>query len=116
LGDGVIIIGSGPAGCAAAATCRQAGLQVLIITEDDEVQDLTPSSIGPLESIHPGVSSLLNKIGAAGSEIDSTRALYSGIYANGNYSPLGEDENGSWQGMHIQRKIFKEFLFCSTRW
>jgi len=43
----VIVIGSGPAGCAAAATCQQAGLQVLIITEVDEQQDLTGSSIGP---------------------------------------------------------------------
>src|SRR6187401_229022 len=111
----VIIIGSGPAGCAAAASCRQAGLQVLIITEEDELQEFSSSSIGPLESIHPGVSSLLNKIGAAGSEIHSTRALYSGIYANGNYTPLGEDGNGSWQGMHIQRNIFNAQLISHLK-
>jgi flavin-dependent dehydrogenase len=111
----IIIIGSGPAGCAAAATCRQEGLQVLIITEEDEQQEFASSSIGPLESIHPGVSSLLNKIGAAGSEIHSTRALYSGIYANGNYSPLGGDENGPWQGMHIQRNIFNAQLISHLK-
>jgi flavin-dependent dehydrogenase len=59
-----------------------------------------------LESIHPGVSSLLNKIGAAGAELAATRALYSGIYAGENYTPLGEDENGPWKGMHIDRSLF----------
>jgi flavin-dependent dehydrogenase len=111
----VIIIGSGPAGCAAAATCRQAGLQVLIVTGHDEQNDFAGSSIGPLESIHPGVSSLLNKIGAGGSEISATRALYSGIYASGKYTPLGEDENGKWEGMHIQRDIFNAQLIRNIK-
>jgi len=106
----VIVIGSGPAGCAAAATCAKAGLKVLIITSEVEQADLTTSTPAPLESIHPGVSSLLAKIDAGGSEIAATQALYTGIYAGKNYATLGEDENGIWHGMHIRRDIFNAQL------
>ncbi|HZV70766.1 MAG TPA: FAD-binding protein [Saprospiraceae bacterium] len=106
----VIVIGCGPAGCAAAATCTKAGLNVLIIT-DQTKPDPSPLLVpAPLESIHPGVSSLLVKISAAGADYDATMALYSGINAGGTYTPLGEDGNGIWQGMHINRDIFNARL------
>ena len=78
----------------------------MIVTGVSEQNKIPPITPAPLESIHPGVSSLLEKIGAAGAESEATRALYSGIYANGMYTPLGEDEKGKWQGMHIDRDIF----------
>ncbi len=106
----VIVIGSGPAGCAAASTCSQSGLSVLIITEESEPNISDPSPPSPLESIHPGVTSLLEKIGAAGAELEASRAMYSGIYSGKNYTALGEDENGPWQGMHINRKVFNAQL------
>ena len=106
----VIVIGSGPAGCAAAATCAKAGIDVLIVTEEPEQNSFTSSDPVPLESIHPGVSSLLEKIGVPGAEVAATRAMYSGIYSNKNYSPLGEDSSGVWQGMHINRQIFNHEL------
>jgi flavin-dependent dehydrogenase len=109
----VIVIGSGPAGCAAAATCLSAGLKVLMVTDHAGGSRSEPDTISPLESIHPGVSSLLKKIGAAGAEVSATRALYSGIYAGRNYTPLGEDENGPWQGMHINRDVFDTQLIAA---
>jgi flavin-dependent dehydrogenase len=102
----IIVIGSGPAGCAAACTSVKAGLNVLIITDEAEHNTMSTSDPTPLESIHPGVSSLLNQIDALGIEKLATRSLYTGIYAGGTYTPLGEDENGIWQGMHINREIF----------
>ena len=77
-----------------------------MITDQAETTSTGTNRASPLESIHPGVSSLLKKIGAAGTELAATRALYTGIYAGGNYTPLGEDENGPWEGMHINRKVF----------
>ncbi|MGB4848244.1 MAG: NAD(P)/FAD-dependent oxidoreductase [Saprospiraceae bacterium] len=106
----VIVIGSGPAGCAAAGTCTKAGLNVLIVTDQPNPYPLPVVVPGPLESIHPGVSSLLVKIGAKGAEYDATLGLYSGIYADGKYTTLGEDSSGIWQGMHINREIFNAQL------
>ena len=68
-----------------------------------------------LESIHPGVSSLLNQMGVSGAELAASRSLYSGIYAGTHYSPLGEDSNGPWQGMHIDRKVFDAQLIQRTQ-
>ena len=111
----VIIIGSGPAACAAAATCSQAGYDVLIVTAESEPKASAESSFGILESIHPGVSSLLEKIGAGGAEHSATRALYEGIYHNKNYLPLGEDSHGVWRGMHIDRAIFDAEIISRIR-
>lgn len=115
-GDGVVpsidvlVIGSGPAGCSAAATARKAGLNVMIITDEPADEGTAISSAGPLESIHPGVSSLLEKIDAAGAETAAASGHYAGIYANGIYTPLGEDDNGVWEGLHIRREIFNAQL------
>ena len=109
------MIGSGPAGCSAAVTCSKAGLQVFIVTdaESNGIEDAT--TIGPLESIHPGVSSLLERIGLGGAEQSSVRAIYEGINAGDVYTPLGEDANGTWKGMHINRSVFDDHLLQKTR-
>ena len=115
-----IIIGSGPAACSAAITCLKAGYKTVIVTdhspsllkERELVGEFFPPSLskrgagGELESIHPGVSSLLEKIGLAGAEVAATRAYYTGIQVGSNYTPLGEDESGVWKGMHIDRHVF----------
>ena len=75
----VVIIGSGPAGWAAASVCARAGLGVLLIGgsrtadagDDHDYLDATTDAVVdkpvvPLESIHPGVGSLLHQIGADG--------------------------------------------------
>jgi len=110
----VIVIGSGPAGTAAASICRKKGLHVIVVTQDSEPDESRPLSQGPLESIHPGVSSLLEKIGAQGVEQLAARATYIGINANGNYTELGRDENGIWEGLHIDRQIFNAQLLRKT--
>jgi flavin-dependent dehydrogenase len=106
----VIVIGCGPAGCSAAVTCHQAGLHVLIITQAVQHQDEDLESLSPLESIHPGVQSLLEKINAAGAITASCCGTYKGIYAGSNFTPLGEDENGPWEGHHLHRKKFDAAL------
>lgn len=106
----VLIIGSGPAGCAAAATCLKEGLKVTMITEHRDHNLLDMAAPEPLESIHPGVLSLLHKIGLAGTETRATKSTYDGIYSGGNYSALGHDADGPWLGLHLNRRIFNAQL------
>lgn len=111
----VIVIGTGPAGCAAASTCMRAGLSVMMVCDATEPETITAFMPEPLESIHPGVSSLLHKIGAGGVEQQAVRATYNGIYTNGRYTPLGEDAEGPWIGLHISRRAFNAQLVEAMR-
>lgn len=99
--SGIIIIGSGPAGCAAAITCAQAGMNTILITNNKITTDASA-----LESIHPGVSSLLEKINASDAVLTSSRGMYDGIQTGNKYVVLGADENGTWKGNHIDRAVF----------
>ena len=101
----VIIIGSGPAGCAAALTCAKAGLQVVIISADSD-----HDTYHRVESIHPGVVSLLNKIGIDSPEPQCIFGYYEGIHAGGHYAALGEGVEEAWQGLHIWRNKFDQQL------
>ncbi|MEP7237726.1 MAG: NAD(P)/FAD-dependent oxidoreductase [Ferruginibacter sp.] len=100
----VIIIGSGPAGCAAAISCKQQGLHTLLITgkKDDTQND----KVQPSESIHPGLIPVLTQLNAVHCIETASQGLYKGIYVNDQLNPLGQDEHGAWQGHHINRKIF----------
>jgi flavin-dependent dehydrogenase len=110
----VLVIGSGPAGTAAASICRKEGLRVMVVTQAAEPDEEASISPRPLESIHPGVTSLLQKIDAQGVEHLSAQANYNGIIASGIYTPLGSDEHGIWQGLHINRHLFNAQLLQRT--
>ncbi|HEX5111946.1 MAG TPA: FAD-dependent oxidoreductase, partial [Saprospiraceae bacterium] len=101
----VIVVGSGPAGCAAALTCAKAGLHVIVITAQTD-----HDSSNRVESIHPGVVSLLDKIGIDGPEPQCIFGYYEGIYTSGHYTALGEDVEETWQGLHIWRNKFDQQL------
>jgi flavin-dependent dehydrogenase len=100
----VVIIGAGPAGCAAAIHCCAQGLKTLIISSKKisvEKEEIVPS-----ESIHPGVASLLQQLDAAHCIDTASRGTYQGIEADGRRNAFGEDENGPWEGHHINRAMF----------
>ncbi len=109
----VIIIGSGPAGCAAAICCKQHGLNTLIITGREKSIAAENDDDEPSESIHPGVLSILAQLNAARCIDKASRGLYEGIEVNDQFNALGEDEHGAWQGHHINRKIF-DAVFLQT--
>lgn len=89
----------------------------MIVTPDLEAsEERGPSSVnGTVESIHPGVSSLLEKIGLAGAEVAATKGHYTGIKVGNTYTPLGEDASGVWKGMHIDRREFDAQLLQRLR-
>jgi flavin-dependent dehydrogenase len=109
----VIIIGSGPAGVAAAITCVKAGLKTALFT-NAKFQE-TKSALKPSESIHPGVESLLKRLDADKAIAVSIRGTYDGITVNGEHSPLGADESGIWLGFHIDRNLFDIALLETAR-
>jgi len=100
----VIIIGSGPAGCAAAISCSRQGLQALLITGNKKED--TKNEAQPSESIHPGVLSLLDQLNAMHCLEPAIQGTYEGIAVNETYNAFGKDEQGAWLGQHINRKIF----------
>ena len=77
-----------------------------MITQAGALAENVSTETQPVESIHPGVSSLLERIGVHGAVHSATVGKYSGIYASEIYTPLGEDENGKWEGLHINRRVF----------
>ena len=102
----VIIIGSGPAGCAAAISCRLHGLNALMIIGKNKNADVENNNDEPSESIHPGVLTILTQLNAAHCIDIASKGLYEGIYINDQFNVLGKDEHGAWQGHHINRILF----------
>lgn len=109
----VIVIGSGPAGIAAAITCFQAGLKVVIITTASctSIAQTNPSSrLRPLESFHPGIVPLLTQLYASAALEPAVRSSYSGIHLGEKFTALGADETGPWLGYHVDRNAFDKNL------
>ncbi len=108
----VIIIGSGPSGCAASINCVQAGLSVLLITD----QKNEHNKLKYFESVHSGIYSILLKLKATNCLTNSSFATYEGIQTGNIFLNLGSDENGAWLGHHIDKSIFNSNLLqCASK-
>jgi flavin-dependent dehydrogenase len=106
----VIIIGAGPAGCAAAISALQSGLQTCIIHKAIKPEEGRQAS----ESVHPGIASILSTLHAAHCLKVASRGVYEGIQTGDGFSSLGADESGPWLGHHISRFLFdSELLRCA---
>ncbi len=103
----VLIIGSGPAGTAAALSCLQAGLQVGLVTRALRQE---AGEASPLQSIHPGVLPLLEQLGLQGIVPYSSKATFSGIRVNGQLNSLSPEAGETWHGHHLDRHLFDAFL------
>ena len=107
----VIIIGGGPAGCAAGISCAQNGLTVLMISGNNAPDK---GEIHPAESVHPGIETLLTELNAAHCIQIASRGVYDKILVNSQYNRLGAGRQGKWQGHHIDRKLFDQALLSSA--
>jgi flavin-dependent dehydrogenase len=109
---GLAIVGGGPAGCAAAATARAAGMAVVLY-------DGGPSSwTRPVESLPPGTAALVDEIFGPGAfQPDEQLPAYA------NESRWGSDEletadfvfNPFGHGWHVRRPAFDEALLEAVR-
>lgn len=111
----MIIIGAGPAGCAAAIRCRQLGLQPVLLAGPSAGPHPDNPRSEPSESVHPGIASLLSLLGAETCLAAASRGTYEGIVAGGRFTPLGADAHGPWQGHHISRTRFDAALLRAAR-
>lgn len=112
--DGIvdlIVLGAGPAGVAAAITAKNAGLKVCVVTKATKAHaDPYP----PVQSVHPGVLTLLKQLELLNALKKSTQSTFSGIEVNGRLNRLNPDSEGEdWQGYHINRQVFDTALLES---
>src|SRR5438067_2531358 len=93
----ILILGAGPAGCAAAIRARRAGLRVILI------ERLPRPKISPGETLHPGIEPILVQLGVRKVIMAEDFHRHSGIWVEWDgprrFQPYGYDEQGEWLGL-----------------
>ena len=106
----VIVIGSGPAGVAAAITCLQGGVRPLLVTEQSiRIPVAGNEGAEPLQSLHPGVQSLLDRLHIGGATAHASRGTYTGIRLGETVNPLSTVPGETWTGNHIDPGLFAAY-------
>jgi flavin-dependent dehydrogenase len=109
----VVVIGSGPAGAAAAIAAAQLGLEVILL----EAQAFPRSHPG--ETLHPGVEPLLQQMGVLNSVLSAGFLRHTGNWVqwegDRQFMPFGEDESGAWQGFQAVRADFDALLLAQAQ-
>jgi flavin-dependent dehydrogenase len=97
----VLILGAGPAGCAAAIRARRAGLQVILM------ERLAEPKISPGETLHPGIEPILAQLGVWKAIATEDFHRHRGIWVEWDgprrFQPYGSDERGEWLGLQVDR-------------
>ncbi len=108
----VVVLGAGPAGCAAALTLLAAGVEVTIVE-----RSAFPRS-RPGETLHPGIEPLLNRLGVLRVVLDANYLRHTGHWVEWNgpmqFVPFGEDSRGPWRGFQAPRADFDRRLLCAA--
>jgi len=103
----VIIIGGGPAGIAAAISCAQGGVRSLLVTERPQQLPANYNAAAePLQSLHPGVQSLLSQLQLPDAITHAARGVYTGIRTGDTATPLSTVPGEVWTGSHIAPTLF----------
>jgi flavin-dependent dehydrogenase len=109
----VLIVGGGPAGCAAAISARQAGLSTVLI---EARADARP---GPGETLHPGIEPILKKLDVWHEVAAAGFHRHRGLWREANgaciFEPYGSDSNGEWLGFQADRRILHDILQRAAR-
>ena len=105
----VLILGAGPAGCAAAISALQAGMSVTIL-ETHEAPRRHPG-----ETLHPGVEPIFRQLGIWESLVSQPFHRHRGIWRESEhggrtFEPYGHDEHGPWLGFQVDRARLGELL------
>lgn len=104
----MLIIGAGPAGCAAAIQACRAGLTVLVI-EASERSHPTPG-----ETLHPGVEPIFERLAVREAIIRENFHRHRGVWVEWDmarrFEAYGEDEQGPWRGFQADRQRLNEVL------
>jgi flavin-dependent dehydrogenase len=104
----MIVLGAGPAGCAAAIRARQAGLRVVML----DANALPKASPG--ETLHPGVEPILKQLGVFDDVLHAGFRRHRGVWLERgdlrDFLPYGEDTEGSWLGFQADRQTLHRIL------
>src|SRR5436190_10605590 len=105
----VLVVGSGPAGAAAAIWCAQRGLDVLLIEKASFPRHR------PGETLHPGVEPLLAQLGVKEAVLGAGFLRHSGYKvrwedSQSRFVSYGQDATGPWQGFQAWRATFDAIL------
>ena len=104
----ILILGAGPAGCAAAISARQAGLRVML------VESLPEPRIAPGETLHPGVEVIFRQLGVWEKIVAERFHRHVGVWKESadkiHFEAYGADEQGSWLGIQAERKRLHRIL------
>jgi flavin-dependent dehydrogenase len=104
----ILIIGAGPAGCAAAISARHAGLKTMLIDASAFAHN------APGETLHPGVEPILRRLGVWDEITAAGFHRHCGIWRESGgartFMPYGSDSNGSWLGLQADRRTLHGIL------
>lgn len=98
----VLVLGAGPAGCAAAIRARRVGLRVTVL----EGRPRTPRAPG--ETLHPGIEPLFGELGVLAAVHGAGFHRHAGLWledgAARRFVPYGAGPGGRWLGFHADRQ------------
>lgn len=109
----VSIVGSGPAGTAAAIQCAQAGLRVVLIDREPFPRER------PGETLHPGIEPLLRQLGVSERILSAGFLRHDGNWVqwegDSRFMRFGSDHSGQWHGFQAWRADFDAILLNRAR-
>ncbi|HZA25589.1 MAG TPA: FAD-dependent oxidoreductase [Dehalococcoidia bacterium] len=109
----VLVVGAGPAGCAAAIRCAKAGLEVTLLERDPFPRDR------PGETLHPGVEPLFRQLGVWDRVLGCGFPRHEGNWVHWGSPPrfeaFGSDTAGPWRGFQAWRAELDAILLDRAR-
>ena len=113
IGCDLLVLGAGPAGCAAAIRARQGGLRVALVE-----QRLAPG-LAPGETLHPGAEVLFEDLGMGSALRNAGFHRHRGIWVEHagqrHFQAYGADANGPWRGFQVDRALLQEMMQNAVR-
>ena len=100
----VVIVGAGPAGCAAAIRCAQRGLSTVMVDPNAGAGDR------PGETLHPGAEVIFETLGIADRLEAAGIIRHSGQWIESEFQPFGADASGPWLGYQIPASVLDPIL------
>jgi flavin-dependent dehydrogenase len=104
----VVIVGTGPAGAAAAIACARSGLRTALLERSELPRER------PGETLHPGVEAPLRQLGVLDRVLLAGLPRHRGVWVTWDgatrLEPYGGDEHGPWQGFQALRGPFDALL------
>ncbi|HKY87897.1 MAG TPA: tryptophan 7-halogenase [Pseudorhodoplanes sp.] len=108
----LLVLGAGPAGCAAAIHARRAGLSVMILESNERARPV------PGETLHPGIEPILMTLGVRETVLAAGFHRHRGVWIEWGgpirFEPYGEDADGPWHGFQADRRRLNEILLTAA--